>query len=191
MGRWSQSSYGRVPDMLLYDGRDASEFKGSDPDRRSTPGIPYLLEFCQDIKQNPVRLTRLLVWMAKADLGYVLLLKNPICAIDLRNIIEVVKRYCLGNDGVSHVRDSLELAELLAKWRDRLVYGWDLSEAVEGYLMRETIEPEELTMQCTQVIHGLLAPRVTRFGLQASRSIACARPVVAADAATRWLRMYL
>jgi hypothetical protein len=176
--------------MLLHGEEDASEFKGYDPGLRSTTGIPYLLEFCHDVKQNPVRLTRLLVRMAKADLGYVSFFSDPICAIDLRNIIEVVKRYCLENDRVAHVRDSYELADILTKWRDCLVDGWDLSDEVEGYLMREAIEPEELTIRCTQVIHGLLAPRVTRFGLQASRSIACARPVVAADAARGWLRMH-
>jgi hypothetical protein len=127
--------------------------------------------------------------MAKADLEYVLGFQNPVCAVDLRNTVEVVKKYCLGNDGTSHIRYSYNLAIILTKWRDRLADGWG-SRQVPEYLIKETVKPDELTMRCTQVIHGLLAPRVMMFGLRASRSIACARSVVPVDAATGWLRMY-
>jgi hypothetical protein len=185
------SDYGRLPDMLLHDSEDVSEFKGYAPDRLfNRDSISHLLRLTQDVKKYPVRLTHLLVQMAKADLEYVLGFQNPVCAVDLRNTVEVVKKYCLGNDGTSHIRYSHDLAIILTRWRDRLAGGWD-SDHVPEYLIKELVGPDELTMRCTQVIHGLLAPRVMMFGLRANRSIACARPVVPVDAATGWMSMYL
>jgi hypothetical protein len=190
-GGWYSSDHGRVPHMLLYESDGASEFKGYAIDKGvNRDSISYLLELTRDIKHNPVRLTRLLTRMAKADLEYLLEWDNPLCIIDLQNIVEVVKRYCLGNDGTSHIRGSLDLALVLTKWRDRIGVAWSRFSELPEYAIRERIEPAELKKRCTQVIHGLMAPRVTRFGIQASRSIACARPVVADDAAMGWLRMH-
>jgi hypothetical protein len=186
---WNLSGYGRVPDMLLHDSEDASDFKGYDPKRGTNiDSISYLLQLTRDVKRDRARLTYLLVQIAKADLKYALVDKNPLCAVDLRNIIEVVKTYCLGEDEISHIRYSYDLAAVLTKWRDILAGGWDPLQLMEN-VIREKIEPDELTKRCTEVIHTLLSPKVTRFGLRASRSIACARPIVAADAATGWLRM--
>lgn len=188
---WSKSYYGRVPNMLLQDSGDVSVFKEYQTSNAAINrgSISYLLQLTQDIKQNPVRLIRLLIQIAKADLEQALVFESSICVTDLRNTIEVVKKYCLGKGGTSHIGYSHELAIILTKWRDSLVGGW-VSMPTPNYLSKETIEPDELTKRCTQVIHSLVAPRVTRFGFQASVSIACVRPVVAADAATGWLRMY-
>jgi hypothetical protein len=189
---WTDSRYGRVPDMFLCESNNVSEFKGYAPDRGvNRDSISYLLQLTQDVKQNPVRLARLLTQMAKADLEYALVFKNPLCIIDLRNIIEVVKKYCLGNDGTARIRYSHELALILLRWRDSIAGSWGRYSRAPEYTIKERIEPEELAKRCTEVIHGLVAPRVTRFGLQASRSIACIRPVVATDPATGWLRMHL
>jgi hypothetical protein len=189
---WYDSDYGRVPHMLLHESEDVSEFKGYTTDRGiNRDSILYLLQLTRDVKQNPVRLTRLLVQIAKADLEFVLIFKDILCAVDLRDMIEVVKKYCLGNDETSHIRYSHELATIFTRWRDTLVFGWHTDWGLPKYEMKEDIEREKLTERCTKVIHGLLAPRVTRFGLRARGSIACARPVVAADAATGWLRMHL
>jgi hypothetical protein len=183
------SNYGRMPHMLLHDIEDASEFKGYDPNRGvNRDSISYLLQLARDIKQDPVRLTRLLIQMAKADLEYALEFSNPLCIVDLGNLVEVVKKYCVGNDGISHIKYSPDLALILTKWRDNLEENWGRFSEVPEYAIREMIEPEELTKRCTQVIHGLMNPKVMRFGLWAARSIACARPVVAADAAAGWLR---
>jgi hypothetical protein len=189
---WSESDHGRVPHMLLHEGEDASEFRGYATDRGvNKDSITYLLELTRDVKQNPVRLTRLLTQMAKADLEYVLVFNNPLCIIDLGNIVEVVKKYCLGNDGTSHIRGSRDLALVLTKWRDSIAGCWYRLSEVPEYAIRERIEPEELTKRCSNVIHALLSPKVTRFGLRASRCIACVRPVVATDPATGWLMMHL
>jgi hypothetical protein len=191
-GGWYDSDYGRVPHMLLHESEDVSEFKGYAINKGvNRDSISYLLELTRDVKQNPVRLTRLLTQMAKADLEYVLKWNNPLCIIDLQNIVEVVKKYCLGNDGTSHIRGSHDLAPILIRWRDNLARCWDRFSEVPEYIIRERMEPDELTKRCTQVIHGLVAPRVTMFGLRASRSIACIRPVVATDPAIGWLRMDL
>jgi hypothetical protein len=187
------SVYGRVPDMLLHDREDASSFKGYDATNveidRDT--ISYLLQLTQDVKQDPTRLIRLLIQMAKSDLEYLWEWNDPRCIVDLGNLVEVVKKYCLGNDGTSHIKYSPELALVLTKWRDNLAGYWDGFSDLPEYAIRERIEPNELMKLCTEVIHGLLAPRVARLGLQTTRSIACARPVVATDAAMEWLRMYL
>jgi hypothetical protein len=191
-GGWFDSNHGRVPHMFLYESENISEFKGYATDRGvNRDSISYLLQLTQDIKQNPVRLTRLLVQIAKADLEFALKFKDILCAVDLRDIIEVVKKYCLGYDETSHIRCSHELAIILIRWRDSLASGWYTDLGLPKYEIRERIEPDELTKRCTEVIHGLMAPRVTRFGLRASRSIACARPVVPTDPATGWLRMDL
>jgi hypothetical protein len=185
---WFNSDYGRVPNLLLHASEDASEFERCYPNQGiKRDGISYLLQLTRDVKQNPVRLTHLLVQMAKTDLKF----NDPICAVDLGDIVEVAKKYCLGYGSTSHVRYSHDLAAIISRWRDRLAEGWKTSPEVPEYATREMIEPEEMRKRCIQVIHGLVAPRVTRFGLQASRLIACARPVVPADAATGWLRMYL
>jgi hypothetical protein len=189
---YHNSDYGRVPDMFLHDSKDPSEFKGYDPNRGvNGDSISYLLQLTQDVKQNPVRLTRLLVQMAKADLEFVSIFQDLLCAVDLRNTIKVVTKHCLGNDGTSHIQYSHELAKILTRWRDKLANGWGTSWGVPEYGIRERVEPDELAKRCTEAIHGLVAPTVLRFGLRASRSIACARPVVATDPATRWLRMHL
>jgi hypothetical protein len=191
-GGWYSSDHGRVPHMLLYESDGASEFKGYAIDKGvNRDSTSYLLELTRDVKHNPVRLTRLLTQMAKADLEYVLVWNNPLCIIDLEHVVEVVKKYCLGNEGTSHIRGSHDLAPILTRWRDSLADCWGRFSELPEYAIRGGIEPDELTKRCTQVIHGLVAPRVTRFGLQASRSIACVRPVVATDPATGWLRMHL
>jgi hypothetical protein len=187
------SPYGRVLDMLLHDSEDVSELKGynANDERFNRDSLSYLLQLTRDVKQYPVRLTRLLVQMAAVDSKLASQLKEKVLTFDLRNMVEVVKKYCLGNDETSNIRYSHELAIVLITWRDELAHGWNDQVPIPDYLQKEKIEPDELAMRCTQVIHGLMAPRVTRFGLRASRSIACARPIVAADAATGWRRMYL
>jgi hypothetical protein len=187
------SPYGRVLEMLLHDSEDVSEFKGYDATYEgiNRDSISHLLQLTRDIKQHPVRLTRLLIQMAGVDSKFASRLKEKVLTFDLRNMVEVVKKYCLGNDETSNIRYSHELAIVLITWRDELAHGWNDQVPIPDYLQKETIGPDELAMRCTQVIHGLVAPRVTRFGLRASRSIACARPVVTADAATGWLRMCL
>jgi hypothetical protein len=181
--------YARVPAMLLYDSEDASDFTGHPNRGVNRDYISYLLQLTRDVKQNPVRLTHLLIQLAKADLEYLSEFEDPQCILDLGNVVEVVRKYCLGNGGTSYIKGSHDLALLLTKWRDSLGESWEEFWEEPEYAMREGIGPDELTMRCTQVIHGLVAPRVTRFGLRASRSIACARPVVAADAGTGWMRM--
>jgi hypothetical protein len=186
------SYHGRVPHMLLHDSEDASEFKGYDPNKGvNRDSISYLLQLARDVKQNPVRLTHLLIQMAKADMEYALEFSNPLCVVDLGNLVEVVKKYCIGTDGISHIRYSPDLALILTTWRDNIADNWNRFSEVPEYAIKERIEPEELTKRCTQVIQGLLTPKVTRFGFWATRSIACARPVVAADAATGWPRVCL
>jgi hypothetical protein len=154
-----QLRYGRVLDMLLHDSEDVFEVKGYDAndERINRDSLSHLLQLTRDIKKRPVRLTRLLVQTAAVDSKLASRLKEKVLTFDLRNMVEVVKKYCLGNDETSNIRYSHELAIVLITWRDELAHGWNDQVPIPDYLQKEKIGPDELAMRCTQVIHGLMA----------------------------------
>ncbi|PVF96632.1 hypothetical protein CPB86DRAFT_816149 [Serendipita vermifera] len=191
-GEW-ESDYGRVPDFLVHDKDEPSEFIRRHPGiKASTDCIPYLLELCRDIKRNPGRLIRLLIHMVSCNLEYIKEWDNPICVMDLYDILKVVKECGLGKNGTAHITNLYELAGLVRKCRVEVTDRWDKCRRhVEfGSLMEQMCGKEDFRVECNQVLHDLISQSLTIFGLQARRLVICARPTVTADPAADILRMY-
>ncbi|PVF96675.1 hypothetical protein CPB86DRAFT_497751 [Serendipita vermifera] len=160
--------------------------------KTSTDCISHLLELCRDIKRNPGRFTRLLIHIAQSNLEHLMKWPNPICLVDLYDILKVMRECGLGKNGTSHITDSYESVGLLRKCRDEVTDGWDNFEdhGRFGSLMEQMSGREDFRMKCNEAIHQLMSQPLTTFGLQMCRMLTCARSTVAADAATGMLRMY-
>ncbi|PVF96634.1 hypothetical protein CPB86DRAFT_786718 [Serendipita vermifera] len=193
--------YGRIPGFLVNNNDGSSEFikrhstkfpRPYSDMRTSTDCISYLLELCRDIKRNPGRLTRLLIHMVSSDLEYINKFDNPICIMDFYDILKVVAECGLGKNGTSHSTDSYELAELVKKCRDKVTDCWEAcrKHGNLGSLMEQMSGKEDFRVKCNEAIHDLISRPLTIFGLQTCRSLTCAQPTVAIDAAAGILRMY-
>ncbi|PVF90845.1 hypothetical protein CPB86DRAFT_803262, partial [Serendipita vermifera] len=149
----------------------------------------YLLELVDSVKRSPSRLIRLLIQLAKPS--NLFLFRNWVpLAVDLYHILNIIKIHCFNNDTSLHIVDVHELADLLTRKRDAAIEQWNLGTQI----WRKSVAPWEsksdFSAECTEVIHRLVSPKLTTFGLGASRSIACARPLMVPDAAVGWLGVY-
>ncbi|PVF91525.1 hypothetical protein CPB86DRAFT_878465 [Serendipita vermifera] len=195
-----ETQYGRIPDFLVHNNDGASEFIRRYSNqfinpysnmKASTDCISYLLELCRDIKCNPGRLTCLLVHVVCSNLKYVKIWGNPVCVMDLCNVMEVIWECDLGERGTAHITDSYELARLFRECRDQVIGRWNAFRYHElGSLMGQISGKDDFRVKCNEVIHQLTSPPLTIFGLQMRRLITCTRSAVAVDAAAGMLGMY-
>ncbi|PVG01116.1 hypothetical protein CPB86DRAFT_805524 [Serendipita vermifera] len=152
--------------------------------------VKHLWELCNDIKKSPHRLARLLVRIAICELERSSALCSLNCIETYHDIITVVKRYYLTESGNSFDAQLYELANILSRHRDVVISEWDRLLRENPSRMDRLGSKEDFSVQCTEVIHGLTNHKSVAFGLCTSRTLACARPLVAHDAATGWLGMY-
>jgi hypothetical protein len=154
--------------------------------------IVYLKELSDEIKRNPGRLIRLLICIVAADLDYLRGWEpNVQGALDIYQVLGLAEVHCLNVDMRSYISYVHNLAWLFAQSRDVVLDEWEsLLVKDEESKMEQLGGKEGFSVTCTQVIHGLLKPRLSTFGICASRSLCCARPIIEDDAARGWLGMY-
>jgi hypothetical protein len=153
--------------------------------------ILYLKEFSEEVKANPRRLIRLLISIVAADLEHLRYdRRKSQCALDIYQVLGIAKEYCLGVDMGSYISYVHNLAWLFTQSRDLVLEEWELLFPRDENTMGQLGDKEDFSAACTQVIHSLLTPRLFAFGIHASRSLCCARPIIEKDAARGWLGMY-
>jgi hypothetical protein len=190
---WFEPSYGRVPALLAHEGPEDFEillyFQGQT--NFSKPEcISYLLDLCNDVKQSPMRLIRLLVHLTSLDFQMMRSWTHPGFIMDIHHILVVTRRYCLGNSVALYIVDRYELARLLTHSRDLVMQQWNEFLPYDNQGLMDTLEAEQFCRRCTEVVHDLMVPQLTTFGVGSSRSIICARPLCGSDAASNHLGMY-
>jgi hypothetical protein len=187
----TNSSYGIIPALLASKDVEAYVKKGNyEPDC-----ILYLKQLCDKVKRSPGRHMRLLIYIMVADLNhlkYSLRYAFPIhrCALDIYQVLGIAKEYCLDVDMRSYISYVHNLAWLFSQSRDLVLEQWETLPEYDESEMEQLGGKEDFSATCTQVIHSLLTPRLSTFGIQASRSLSCARPIIENDAAKGWLGMY-
>ncbi|PVF91612.1 hypothetical protein CPB86DRAFT_820349 [Serendipita vermifera] len=195
-----ETFYGRIPDFLVHDNDQPSEFISRFPYkflrrhsdmRTSADCISHLLELCRDIKRSPGRLTRLLIHMVSSNLEYIKKWNNPICVVDFYDILKIMRECGLGKKGTAYITDSYELAGLVRQCRDEVTGHWDTfrNHKIFGSLMDQTSGKDDFRVRCNEAIHDLRSQPLTTFGLQTCRLLTCTRSTVAADAVVGILRM--
>ncbi|PVF91467.1 hypothetical protein CPB86DRAFT_830575 [Serendipita vermifera] len=127
--------------------------------------IIHIFELCNNIKKSPRRLARLLARIATFEL----------------------REHYLGANIKPFDPQLYELAGILRRHRDALLWDWDMLLRKNQIRMGQLGSKEEFGMKCTQVIYGITGPKLVTFGLRTSRTIACARPYMMHDAAPGWL----
>ncbi|PVG01063.1 hypothetical protein CPB86DRAFT_137795 [Serendipita vermifera] len=153
--------------------------------------VSRLLEFAEDVKRHPRRLISLLIKLARAS--YQPNFPGPYTALNLYYMVTVIEGYCTSENTRPHITGSHELAHALIELRDAVVAQWsrvlDENETCPGDRTRLG-DKDAFSARCTRAIHGLLTPSPTAFGIQASRSLSCARPLIVANAAIGWLGIH-
>jgi hypothetical protein len=180
-------SYGLVPALIAS--KDVEVYIKA---MNLKPGcIVYLKELSEAIKHSPERLIRLLIYILAADFKY---LQCPIpsfqCALNIYQAVYIAKDYFLDIDMGSYIAYVHNLAWLFAQSRDLALEHWKLLLDRNENAMEQLGDKEDFSVTCTQVIHDLLMPHISTFGIHASRSLCCARPIIEDDAARGWLGMY-
>jgi hypothetical protein len=151
----------------------------------------HLKELSDEVKRSPGRLARLLIHIVAADFKYFRERNVTFqCALDIYQVIGIVKEYCLDVDMRSYISYVHNLARLLAQSRDLVLEGWEVLLLRDENTIEQLGDKGDFSVTCTQVIHSLLTPRLSTFGIHASRSLCCARPIIEDDAARGWLGMY-
>jgi hypothetical protein len=183
-----------VPALLAHEGPEDFEvqlYYQGQTNMSKPECISYLLDLCNDVKQSSMRLIRLLAHLTSANVETMRSWANPHLALDVHHILVVTRRYCLGNSAALHIVDRYELARLLTHSRDLVMQKWDVFLSYDSQGLMSAVEgKEEFCRRCTEVIHDLMVPQLTTFGVGASRSIVCARPLCGSDAASNYLGMY-
>lgn len=185
-------NYGRISEFLVHDKDEPPESTKIYPYMRtSTDCVAHLLELCQDIKCNPGRLTRLLIYIAKSNLVHIIGRPNPICIVDCYNILKVIRKCSLGKNGTSYITDSYELAGLLRDCRDEVTGRWSaFTQHTISEVMDQLSGKDDFRGKCNEAIGQLTSQSLTPFSLQTHRLVTCARPTVTADAAAGILRIH-
>ncbi|CAG8618797.1 11898_t:CDS:2 [Acaulospora colombiana] len=152
--------------------------------------ISRLLEFADDVKRHPSRLICLLIKIIWPKNTYDERHFGTQHAMNLYYMVILVEDHCTGDEIRSHIASSHQLASALERERDA-VAKWTQSVDLD-FLGDISLlgDKDTFIARCTRVIHGLLTPSLKTFGIQASRTLACARPLLVPDAATNWLGMY-
>jgi hypothetical protein len=182
-----------VPALLAHEGPEDFEvqlYHQAHTNRSKPECISYLLDLCNDVKQSSMRLIRLLVHLTSVSFQTMHNWANPGLILDIHHILVVTRRYCLGNSVALYIVDRYELARLLTRSRDLVMRQWKGFLSYDDQSLMDTLEAEEFCRRCTEVVHDLMVPQLTTFGVRTSQSVFCARPLCGSDAATNYLGMY-
>jgi hypothetical protein len=189
---WVYVRYGRVPALLAHEGPGDFEIQSQGETKVSKPEcISYLLELCNDVKQSPMRLIRLLIYLTSTDLEAMRTWPSLQLVLDIHHILVVTRSYCLGSRAGSPIVYRYELARLLTHSRDLVMRQWDKLLIKDNQGLMSALEAnDEFGRRYTEVIRDLMALKLTPFGVQTSRLIICVRPLCGLDAVAGYLGMH-